>query len=551
MKKNLTFFKFVLAFSCFLAGTSILLGQPAGGYNLVYDEGFNDGTLTWGADNCVSHGTGECEESMFYMAANVTEQGGNLRIEAKKGTTICNGVTKDYSSGQAISPFSLAYGYFEIRAKIPNGDGLWPAFWFWSGCGSNAYSEIDVFEFCGCNCGEFFAGSWFETDYDAVNEGTEGSTHKVKEIDIDGSNACEDFHTYGLEWTKDVLRFYVDGSLKYSIPNHRNQSPMPIILNLAVEGCAAGCNVSHYCGNLTWQHDQGCHLYCNSKTFLEGPEVYEIDYVKIWKKQNEAIQLYAPEELCVGDIETAYATHIPGATYTWSSSSGLNIATIPWPDWNCVPPGVKEQVNITAVSPGIQTLTLTVTFPSGYVETKTKVIVVNAAPPPTPTGITFLFNEDDCCYYANAVGGTGATYYVWKLGASSNEYTTENQTFDYCFFPGRVANVSVKAGNACGESSFFSVSTTLPNPIVPGCGKHMMISPNPTTGFITVEIISPNASTFTPGVIQITDIYGNIKAEKTLEITVDVIDVTTLNNGLYRISFLDGQLSLSTLFIKE
>jgi len=309
MKKNLTLLKFFLPFYCFLAATSIIRGQPAGGYNLVYDEEFNDGILTWGADSCVSHGTGECEESMFYMAANVTEQGGKLRIEAKKETTICNGVTKDYSSGQAMSPFSLAYGYFEIRAKIPNGDGLWPAFWFWSGCGSNAYSEIDVFEFCGCNCAEFFAGSWFETDYDGVNEGTEGSSHKVKEIDIDGSNACEDFHTYGLEWTNNILGFYVDGSLKYTIDNHRNYRPMPIILNLAVEGCVAGCNVSHYCGNLTWQHDHGCHLYCNSKTFLEGPEVYEIDYVKIWKKQNEAIQLYTPEELCVGDIETAYATY--------------------------------------------------------------------------------------------------------------------------------------------------------------------------------------------------------------------------------------------------
>jgi beta-glucanase (GH16 family) len=550
MNKYLTFLKFALAYSCFFVTTQILVGQPTGGYNL-YDEEFNDGTLTWGTDNCVKHGVGDCEESMFYMAANVTEQGGNLRIEAKNETITCNGVTKNYSSGQAVSPFSLAYGYFEIRAKIPNGDGLWPAFWFWSGCGSNAYSEIDVFEFCGCNCREFLAGSWYETDYDGINEGIEWATHKVQEIDIDGSNACENFHTYGLEWTNDILGFYVDDSLKHTIPNHRNHNPMPVILNLAVEGCTAGCNVSHYCGNLTWQHNQGCRLYCNSKTFLEGSEVYEIDYVKVWKKQNEAIQLYAPEELCVGDVATAFATHVPGATYSWSGSPGLNITTIPWQDWNCVPPGVKEQVNITAVTSGLKTLTVTVTFPGGYIESKSKNIFVYAAPPPSPTGITFLFNEEDCCYYANAIGGNGATYYVWKIGASSNEYTTENPTFDYCFLPDRVAKVSVKAGNACGESSFFSVSTTLPDPIVPGCGKHMMISPNPTTGFITVEIVSPYVSLFTPGIIQITDIYGNIKVEKALEINFDVIDVTTLNNGLYRISFIDGKIVLSTLFIKE
>lgn len=551
MRKILNFFKFLLSYSFILLFVSILSGQSSGGYNLIYDEEFNDGILTWGADDCVSHGAGDCEELMFYMSANVKEQGGSLIIEARDEIIICNGNVKRYSSGQVISPFSLAYGYFEIRAKMPNGDGLWPAFWFWSGCGSKTYSEIDVFEFCGCNCSDFFAGSWFETDNDGVNEGTEGATHKVKEIEIDGSNGCEDFHTYGLEWTKDILGFYVDGSLKYTIHNHRNYNPMPIILNLAVEGCAAGCGGWHYCEDLVWETPHGCQLYCNSNTFLEGPEIYEIDYVKVWKKQNEAIQLFAPEELCVGDTETVFATHIPGATYSWSCSAGLNIGIIPWQNWNCVPPGVKDQVSITAVTPGIQTLILTVTFPSGYVETKTNVIVVNVAPPLTPTGITFLFKEDDCCFYANTIGGSDATYYVWKIGASNIEYTSKNQTFDFCFFPGWVANIKVKAGNVCGESSFFSVSTTLPNPLVPECGKHMAISPNPTTSVITVEIISPISSEFTPGIIQIMDIYGNLKAEKLLDTSIDIIDVTTLNNGLYRISFIDGQIVLSNLFIKE
>lgn len=79
----------------------------------------------------------------------------------------------------------------------------------------------------------------------------------------------------------------------------------------------------------------------------------------------------------------------------------------------------------------------------------------------------------------------------------------------------------------------------------------MAIAPNPTTSVITVEIIAPISSEFTPGIIQIMDIYGNLKAEKILDTSVDIIDVTTLNNGLYRISFIDGQIVLSTLFIKE
>ena len=46
-------------------------GQPTGDYRLVYEDEFNDGVVTWGADDCVTHGANHCEESMFYMSKNV------------------------------------------------------------------------------------------------------------------------------------------------------------------------------------------------------------------------------------------------------------------------------------------------------------------------------------------------------------------------------------------------------------------------------------------------------------------------------------------------
>lgn len=55
MKKYLFWAKFAFAFSSFLAATTILSGQPAGGYNLVYADEFDDGTITWGVDQCVKH----------------------------------------------------------------------------------------------------------------------------------------------------------------------------------------------------------------------------------------------------------------------------------------------------------------------------------------------------------------------------------------------------------------------------------------------------------------------------------------------------------------
>ena len=61
MRKILNFFKFLLSYSFILLFVSILSGQSSGGYNLIYDEEFNDGILTWGADDCVSHGAGDCD----------------------------------------------------------------------------------------------------------------------------------------------------------------------------------------------------------------------------------------------------------------------------------------------------------------------------------------------------------------------------------------------------------------------------------------------------------------------------------------------------------
>lgn len=57
--------------------------------------------------------------------------------------------------------FSILYGKFEMRAKLPQGQGIWPAFWLlgenigekgWPACG-----EIDIMEFVGRDAGSIYS----------------------------------------------------------------------------------------------------------------------------------------------------------------------------------------------------------------------------------------------------------------------------------------------------------------------------------------------------------------------------------------------------------
>ncbi|KAI7856563.1 concanavalin A-like lectin/glucanase domain-containing protein [Circinella umbellata] len=117
---------------------------------------------------------------------------------------------------RTIDSVSIKYGKVEVRARLPKGDWIWPAIWMmpkhsqygeWPASG-----EIDIVESRG------------NTQYPYGNISTIGSTlhwgthYTTNKYDLtaaegildDGSTFADDFHTYGLEWSKDGLRTFVD-----------------------------------------------------------------------------------------------------------------------------------------------------------------------------------------------------------------------------------------------------------------------------------------------------------------------------------------------------
>jgi len=188
-------------------------------------------------------------------ASNVAVRDGNLVITAR--IEDYNG--KKYTSGRINTKNSAAwkYGRFEARAKLPEGQYVWPALWMMprdSVYGSWAASgEIDIMENRGGQNNEHsstlhFGAGWPNNIY-------EGSGSRYENFDL-----TKDYHVYAVEWTPTEMKFFIDGNNYYTIslqrsfnnggraPYTKNGQPFDqyffFIINFAVGGGFFGANAN-------------------------------------------------------------------------------------------------------------------------------------------------------------------------------------------------------------------------------------------------------------------------------------------------------------------
>ncbi len=130
-----------------------------------------------------------------------------------------------YLSGALVSyPFSQEYGYFEIRAKLPAGNGLWPAFWLLPMSGKWP-PEIDVFEVLGHDP---------TTLYTTVHTQEDGH-HRYWGKPTKGPDLSRDFHLFGVDWGPRETGFYLDRHLVFSTRTPADwHMPFYLLLNLGV-----------------------------------------------------------------------------------------------------------------------------------------------------------------------------------------------------------------------------------------------------------------------------------------------------------------------------
>ncbi len=101
---------------------------------LVWSDEFDGQQLDYSKWECeVNAFGGGNNELQIYTdrKENVRLENGLLIIEAHKQRTDLLGTVRDYSSGRVRTKHrgDWKYGRFDIRAKLPQGQGIWPAIW--------------------------------------------------------------------------------------------------------------------------------------------------------------------------------------------------------------------------------------------------------------------------------------------------------------------------------------------------------------------------------------------------------------------------------------
>jgi len=176
------------------------------------------------------------------------QQNGILTIKAQRTPTelLPRLYNYPFTSGVISSRESLkqTYGYFEIRARLPHGKALWPAFWLvepkqWP-------PEIDVFEaFDGEHPNQLtMTTHWKEKDT---------GEHKLSACPFNVPDADAEFHMYGVLWTKERVVYYVDRKpvIEQATPPGLDQ-PMSMLANLAVEQGADASTPASSSYDINW-----------------------------------------------------------------------------------------------------------------------------------------------------------------------------------------------------------------------------------------------------------------------------------------------------------
>jgi len=179
-------------------------------------------------------------ESQFYTKARIKN------AEVKSGYLYINAIKEDYKGFEYTSARLVTkgkgdwlYGRIEVKAKLPNGRGLWPAIWMlstdWSYGGWPSSGEIDIMENVGYNPYVIVASAHTES-YNHVLGTQKSATTTVL-------SCYSDFHIYALEWEKNEYRVYVDDLLYFTFTNEGTgykvwpfNKRFHLLLNVAVGG---------------------------------------------------------------------------------------------------------------------------------------------------------------------------------------------------------------------------------------------------------------------------------------------------------------------------
>lgn len=263
-----------------LAMLALALGQPA----LADDRGADDWQLVWADEfdgtridrskwgfevDCWGGGNGE-RQCYTASASNAAIEDGKLVITARRqrstgpalpealrtaGKDRDAQVSRDFTSARLTTKGKAAwrYGRIEVRARLPQGQGTWPAIWMlpeadrygrWAASG-----EIDILE--AVNLGVPCAacpGGRESTILGTLHFGGVWPANTQASTEVPAPEVLDGFNTYAIEWQPDRIIWQINGrtfaqrrasewwSAGSATPGAPFDQPFHLIVNLAIGG---------------------------------------------------------------------------------------------------------------------------------------------------------------------------------------------------------------------------------------------------------------------------------------------------------------------------
>lgn len=248
------------------------MAPPASAPSLADEfDGTRIDTVKWRFDTHRNREGWYNNERQYYADArpeNARIEDGALVIEARRESL--KGKAADwggqaYTSAKLVTRERLGYGFYEIRAKLPCGRGMWPAIWMlppgeeWPDGG-----EIDIMEMVGWDPNVIHAT--LHTGAFNHAKGTQrGAQAKVP-------TACMQFHNYQLDWQPGSITIGIDGRGHMQVKDDQpgglaawpfGRGGYELILNLAVGG--------------DWGGKKGIDD-------AALPQRMQVDYVRYWRR---------------------------------------------------------------------------------------------------------------------------------------------------------------------------------------------------------------------------------------------------------------------------
>lgn len=257
-------------------------------YKLVWSDEFNGigavDTTNWSFEN----GFVRNEEVQWYQSTNAIQQGGNLIIEGRKENPINTRLNPNYVAGstdwkksrqyinytsssiKTIGRQSWLYGRFEIRAKITNLTGTWPAIWtLGNSCEWPSNGEVDIMENYGGDVLANFAwgtNTRWTAKWDAIKLNT------INNFVSKDPDWLSKFHIWTLDWDVNKMSIYLDDKLINEIN-----------LNTTINGTAACSGQNPFRQKHYLLLNLALGAAGGSVTNLLFPTQYLVDYVRVYQ----------------------------------------------------------------------------------------------------------------------------------------------------------------------------------------------------------------------------------------------------------------------------